>query len=59
MNNEEDPRIKQCKTLKRILILVVLYGIVILYTPECRSALPGLTDCLRFYYNVMHALANL
>jgi len=59
MNNEEDPRLCRYKTVKRILIFVLLYGIVILNTPECRSALPGLTDCIRFYCRVIQALTNL
>ena len=59
MNNEEDPRIRRYKTIRNILILMMLYGIVILNTPECRSALPGLTDCIRFYCRVIQALTNL
>lgn len=59
MNNEEDPRLRHYKTVRRVLILLLLYGLVVLNTPECRAALPGLTDCLRFYCRVIQALTNL
>ena len=59
MNSEEDPRIRYYKTVRHILILMLLYGIVIMHTPECREALPGLTDCLRFYCSVIQALKNI
>ena len=59
MNNEEDSRIRHYKTVRHILILMVLYGIVILNTPECREALPGMKDCMRFYCSVIQALINI
>ena len=56
MYHEEDPYIRYYRIVKRILILMLLYGIVILNTPECRSTLPGLKDCLRFYCGVIQTL---
>ncbi|MBP0966560.1 MAG: hypothetical protein J5722_02900 [Oscillospiraceae bacterium] len=56
--NEEDPRIRRYKIAKRILVLMILYIIVVLKTPESRAALPGLSDCLLFYCRVIQALAG-